>query len=214
MIPNRGKTLKRAMGGDKLAAPPKQHNHGIPSLSVLSRWQQLIVIIVGCVYGWMAVLTIHGKVTLCRHLIMGFIIILAAAIDLGTYVLPDILTLGGALIALISSGKSFSAAFLGSLIGLGVMFCIAILSSGGMGGGDVKLGLTIGAFVGWPSIISALAISFLLGGAWGSILILAKKRKKTDYIPFGPFLALGTLIASLWGQELIKWYLTAIWGWM
>jgi len=45
----------------------------------------------------------------------------------------------------------------------------------------------------------------------GLILILARVKKRTDPIPFGPFLALGTLVARLWGQELVKWYLTVMW---
>ncbi len=76
-----------------------------------------------------------------------------------------------------------------------------------IGFGDVKLGFFMGLLLGWPNIISALFISFLLGAIIGVGLILAKKKGLKSEVPFGPFLVTGTFIALFWGEKIINWYL-------
>lgn len=156
-------------------------------------------------------LTVHNKVSIWRHLILGFIFILSATVDIATYTLPDSLTLGGALLGLLLPGSKFISSIKGGFVGLGIMAFIAGISRGGMGGGDVKLALAMGTFLGWPLVLPALVLSFCLGGSIGIILLLTKIKRRTDPIPFAPCLAVGTLVTSLWGQELVQWYLTTIW---
>jgi len=90
----------------------------------------------------------------------------------------------------------------------GVFFLsIVILTCGkGMGGGDVKLGFLMGVVLGWPAVMAALFLSFILGSVVGVFLILAGKKKMKSEIPFGPFLVLGTFVAIFWGREIIGWY--------
>jgi leader peptidase (prepilin peptidase)/N-methyltransferase len=76
-----------------------------------------------------------------------------------------------------------------------------------MGGGDIKLMGAMGAFLGLRAAVLALLISFILGGIIGLLLIVFKIKSRKDYIPFGPFLALGTIIAMLFYDEIIIWYL-------
>ncbi len=79
-----------------------------------------------------------------------------------------------------------------------------------MGLGDFKLTVLMGLVLGWPEILPALFLSFLMGGIIGiGLIILGKKNLKSE-IPFGPFLATGTIIAIFWGQNLINWYLSLI----
>lgn len=74
-----------------------------------------------------------------------------------------------------------------------------------MGFGDVKLAFLMGLVLGFPKIIFALYLAFLTGAFTGVILILVKKKKFGEQIPFGPFLTASTIITLFWGEEIIKW---------
>jgi leader peptidase (prepilin peptidase)/N-methyltransferase len=158
------------------------------------------------------IFTVSCTANIYRYLVLGVIMVFAAAVDLATYTLPDHLTLGATLLGIVLPGGRLGKSLQGGLVGLSIMLVITYLSHGGMGGGDIKLTLAIGTFLGWPLVIPALVLAFLLGGTCGLILILTRAKCISDCIPFGPFLALGALISSLWGQELMQWYLVVIWG--
>ena len=93
-------------------------------------------------------------------------------------------------------------------IGIGVFFGSLILFTRGrgMGGGDLKLGIFIGLALGYPSSVMAILLSFVLGSIAGVGLILFRKKKFGQTIPFGPFLSFGSIVALLWGPQLIDWY--------
>ncbi|MBI2448652.1 prepilin peptidase [Candidatus Microgenomates bacterium] len=95
----------------------------------------------------------------------------------------------------------------GALIGAGFFFLLVFLSKERwMGWGDVKLGLFLGIILGWPLILINLLVAFIAGGFWGAFLIILKKKKKTDVLPFAPFLVMGFFIAFFWGKYIIQWY--------
>lgn len=91
---------------------------------------------------------------------------------------------------------------LGASIGFAVIGGIYLLT-GGMGEGDIEIAVLCGVYLGWRMEIYFIIFSFIIGGTIGIILILTKKKKKTDYIPLGPSLALGTLVVILFGENLI-----------
>jgi len=71
-----------------------------------------------------------------------------------------------------------------------------------MGMGDVKLAAAIGAFLGYQSTIIMVLVAVVFGGFIGVVLLLMKKKGRKDYIPFGPFLALGTVVIIIAGNRL------------
>ena len=71
-----------------------------------------------------------------------------------------------------------------------------------MGFGDVKLAIFMGLFLGYPKIIIAFYIAFVVGALVSLILIILKKAGKKTPIPFGPFLILGTFVAWFWSEQL------------
>ena len=101
---------------------------------------------------------------------------------------------------------SYAEMALGSIIGGGLLLIIAIVSNGGMGGGDVKLATVLGLWLGWQYNITLLLLSFILGGIICSLLLLLKIRSRKDYIPFGPFITLAGWLVYLYGKEIINWY--------
>ena len=95
---------------------------------------------------------------------------------------------------------------LAAAAGGGVLLLIAVLTRGGMGGGDIKFMAVLGLWLGWPYIIIVLLLSFIIGGVAGLALIIFKLRGRKDFIPFGPFIALAALITLLYGLDIIFWY--------
>jgi len=95
------------------------------------------------------------------------------------------------------------------LIGVGFFGLQFLLTRGrGIGEGDIWLGGLMGLiFPDWHLLLSAIFISYMLGGATGLIMMAAWGKKLKTKLPLGVFLAIGSIIALFFGQSLIAWYL-------
>jgi len=95
---------------------------------------------------------------------------------------------------------------LGAAIALAFMGLVFALSRGGMGDGDVRLSPLLGAYVGWlnPGFVGvALFLGFLFGAIVGVAMMVGGRGGRKTALPFGPFLAIGTIAAVWAGQPLI-----------
>jgi leader peptidase (prepilin peptidase)/N-methyltransferase len=99
-----------------------------------------------------------------------------------------------------------------SFLGAGLFFfCLWFFSKGkAMGDGDIYLAALLGLYLGFPAIIIALYGAFLTGAIAGIILILVRKKSMKAHIPFGPFLIIGFVIANVWGERIIKLWMSLI----
>jgi leader peptidase (prepilin peptidase) / N-methyltransferase len=95
----------------------------------------------------------------------------------------------------------------GALVGFTVLLLISIASKGGMGGGDIKLYALLGFVLGTKLVLMSLFISTFLGAIIGMIGIGLGIFKRREPIPFGPFIAAGTLIAYFYGHTIFNAYL-------
>lgn len=148
-------------------------------------------------------------------------LIVITFIDLEHQIIPDRFTLGGLPIALIAAALVLPDPFLrsqilgwkqalgGAALGFGLFFAIAVLSGGGMGGGDIKLMALVGALAGWKGVLLTTFIGSLVGSVVGGFLIAFKGGGRKTKVPFGPFLALGLLATLFFGQEILRWYFRA-----
>ena len=93
----------------------------------------------------------------------------------------------------------------GAFIGFGIIYLIVILT-GGMGEGDVDIALICGLFLGIKGIIVTLFIAIILGGIVAGFILIFKLKDKESEIAFGPYLAIGGIIACLYGSSLIEMY--------
>ncbi len=92
----------------------------------------------------------------------------------------------------------------------GLFYLIAWVSKGrAMGGGDIKLAFVMGLLLGFQKTTLAMLIAFNAAAVVGIVLIAMRRKKRKDTIAFGPFLIGGTLIAYLYGDSIISWYLKA-----
>jgi leader peptidase (prepilin peptidase)/N-methyltransferase len=103
---------------------------------------------------------------------------------------------------------SWLESLIGIAVGGGLFFVVILASGGGMGGGDMKLGAMLGAFLGWKVVLFSLFVAVVLGGALALALLAAGKRGRKDPIPFGPFLATGGAAGFFWGERIVTWYLS------
>jgi leader peptidase (prepilin peptidase)/N-methyltransferase len=142
-------------------------------------------------------------------LVFTSLLIPAAFIDMEHGIIPDRISISAIITGFLFSPftAGFTSSLWGALLFGGILFLAAIVSQGGMGGGDIKLAAAIGTFTGWPGAVPAFILSSLLGGTWGLILLLSKKADRKTAIKFGPFLALGGWVAFVWGTQIIDFYL-------
>ncbi|MBE3519709.1 MAG: prepilin peptidase [Firmicutes bacterium] len=98
---------------------------------------------------------------------------------------------------------------LGGALGFLVFLAISLVTRG-MGGGDVKLAGMCGLYLGPALTILAVFIAFVSGGVVAALLLLSGKARAKSHIPYGPFIALGAAISSLWGEQIILWYLARL----
>lgn len=96
---------------------------------------------------------------------------------------------------------------LGAVVGFVLLYVIAVVSKGGMGGGDIKLFAVIGLVLGMKLVLLTFFLSTIFGTAGGLIGMAAGKVKKNKPIPFGPFIVIGALVSYFYGNDLINWYL-------
>jgi leader peptidase (prepilin peptidase)/N-methyltransferase len=126
-------------------------------------------------------------------------------IDLEHKLILNVVTYPGVILGVLLSsslGCSIVESALGVLMGGGILYLIAVLSPyilgrEGMGFGDVKLGSMIGAYLGWRNVLFVLFIASLSGALIGTFLILIRKKRRKDYIPFAPFLSSGALLSLI-----------------
>ncbi len=141
-----------------------------------------------------------------------------SATDMEHQIIPDEFSLGG-----LALGFCFSAAFpvlhreteilrsilmsaIGALAGGGAIYLTGVFGEfvfkkESMGGGDVKLMAMMGAFLGWQGVLLVYFLSPLLALPLG---VYVKFRKKEDYIPYGPFLALSGVVVLFFGDYLLR----------
>ena len=78
----------------------------------------------------------------------------------------------------------------------------------GFGLGDIYMAPSLGLILGWPKFLIGIFLSFVIGAVVGIILIVNGGKSKEDYLPFAPFLILGSLIALLYGDKLWQFYIS------
>ncbi len=108
---------------------------------------------------------------------------------------------------------SLVGAFFGALIGGGSLWLVgaiwkALRGVDAMGLGDVKLMLGVGALLGWRLTILTIFLGAFTGALIGVVLVLKEKNKNLQMqLPFGIFLGIGAIVAMLFGERMIEWYL-------
>lgn len=166
--------------------------------------------------GYVALLAVYGPgwPTVAYGVLYSSLLVVAAT-DLSHKIIPNAITFPGIAVGLLSAVAVLPLGLIDSLVGLlvggGILWLLAwaspyLFGKEGMGGGDIKLLAMIGAFLGWKPALLTIMVGSLLGSLVGIGLITGGVIRRGDYIPFGPFLVCGALVALFFGQSVIDWY--------
>lgn len=149
------------------------------------------------------------------YCILMAVLVAQTWIDLHTQRLPREITYTGLILGAIALSvaaivldepERIWMAGLGALIALAAMWLIYHFSKGGMGDGDVRLAPLLGLYLGWlnPGIVlPGLFFGFIAGAVVGVAMMAGDRAGRRTAVPFGPFLALGTVVAIFWGQHFV-----------
>ena len=168
----------------------------------------VLFVLHGWVFGWTPILI--------PRLLFACAMVVLFAIDLEHQILPNVITLPGVVAGLVFSAllppPDLMSALIGAAVGGGVLFVIGeawyrLRKIEAMGFGDVKMLAMVGAFLGWKLVVLTFILSSFLGGLAGIVLIASRKGGMASKVPFGTFLAAAALVASLWGERIIEWYI-------
>ncbi len=102
---------------------------------------------------------------------------------------------------------SILSGLIAGAIGFILFMLVFIVNPRGLGMGDIKLVTLIGLATGFPLNLVALFIGILIGGIAAVFLLISRKKGRKDIMPYGVFLGTGPIIALLWGNNIIDWYM-------
>lgn len=137
-------------------------------------------------------------------------------IDLKHQIIPDVITLPGIIlglaVSLIPGGLGILPSFIGMLVGGGSLYLVAMLGDWlfkkeSMGGGDIKMAAMLGAFLGWQKVLFVFMASAAIGLVVSvALMVVSAKLRETRIVPFGPFIAVAAMLAVVWGDQIIAFY--------
>lgn len=143
-----------------------------------------------------------------RYIILINALILLAYIDYNKKIIPNkilLVMIGLRLVLMITEAFIYKdmiysialSSFMGMAAGGGAFLLAALIMKNSIGMGDVKLIAVIGLYVGIGDLFSCIILSLIISLVAGVILISAKKITSKDFMPFAPFLALGTILTLM-----------------
>ncbi|MFA7653742.1 MAG: prepilin peptidase [Candidatus Magasanikbacteria bacterium] len=151
----------------------------------------------------------------CRDIMfVTFLIIIFVYDLLYQEILPSLIWLGvtlGFLLNYYILGYSVNTMVAGAFVAGGFFGLQYLISRGRwIGGGDVRLGVLMGIWLGFYGTLVAILFAYFSGALMAIILLLTKKANSKTAIPFGTFLALGTFVAMYYGGQVVNWYIGLI----
>ena len=172
----------------------------------------IIELMTGAVF--LAAFLLFDSPLLYQRLLFACAMIVLFVIDLEHRILPDVITLPGIALGLFFSffmPPGWRDSLIGLVAGGGSLWLMGeayfrLRGEEGMGFGDVKMLAMIGAFLGWQLMLLTLMLGSFLGSAIGVGLIASKRGDMKYALPFGTFLAVGALVASVMGDQIVTWY--------
>lgn len=94
----------------------------------------------------------------------------------------------------------------GAAVGFSMLYLVAVVSKGGMGGGDIKLFFLIGIVLGTVNSLLTLFLASFIGLIVGLIILKARGQGRKTPVPFGPSISVAAVIVYFYGDALIDWY--------
>lgn len=141
---------------------------------------------------------------LVYHFLLISFLLCTICTDFEQHVIYDVMLLPFALLSLpffpllpLPAGNHLMAAFAGG----SAFLLLAILTGGGIGGGDIKLIFVLGLWLGAHKLLAVILLGFFLGGFAALFLLLTGKKKRRDFLAYGPYFAGSAILLSILWQK-------------
>lgn len=170
-------------------------------------------LLTGLLFAW-AFLHFGFTMELAAALVFLSMLVIITVSDIAYMLIPNrVLLPAGLLLAglrLLSPLTPWWDSLLGAAVGFGVLLLIAVLSKGGMGGGDIKLFFVIGLVLGTKLTLLTLFLAALIGSVVGIIHLRRTGQGRKTPVPFGPSIAAAAVVCYFAGDAIVGWYLTVL----
>ena len=172
----------------------------------------LLSVDAACTFGWSLGTLFYGLFLIA--------LLVLTVIDIEHWLLPFAITIPMAAVGLLGAVVGATLPLSGALAGaaLGLVFFLGVTFVGrfvlkreAMGGGDIVFGVMAGMYLGVGKTVVMIFLASLLGTLVSIPLLLLRRKRGSDPIPFGPFLSVAAAIAVFFGDGFIKWYLGLFW---
>lgn len=171
-------------------------------------WFSAVVAIGSAALWWQAAQQFEHDITVLSVGLLIAVGLRLLLVDIDTHLLPSRIVYRALALALpllfVAALKDSAGSVGGMVLGALIMWCVMkvleVLSRGDLGGGDVKVSVLLGLYLGWhslESVLSALVVAFASAGLFALLLLVFRRASRRTHIAFGPFLIAGTLFAVL-----------------
>lgn len=193
---------------------PEDDPAPVPRVGPWLERRKLLPVLLAVVAAGVAAAT-GAEWVVAAHVVAAVGLVTLSVIDLDLFLLPKrivypVLFTTGILMGIAAiagdDGPLFRRAVVSGFCGFGALLVLHIISPAGMGFGDVRLAGLIGLDLGWigaRQVVVGIFSGFVFAASVGIALLITRRRKSRDAVPFGPFLALGTLFVLFGGDLLL-----------
>lgn len=190
-----------------LTTPPKEKYY--TNNIYRGHYRNYIIMLTGLLFV-LSYSIIGFDVLLIKSFILVCILIVVSFIDLKLMIIPNKIIVFTLLIGITIQtfdDISLISGLLGMIIGGGILLILALIVPKGIGGGDIKLMFALGLLLGHRNVMLGIYLAFVISAIVSVFLLLLRLKNRKEYIPFGPFLSIGSLLSHYFFDELLG-YLT------
>lgn len=167
------------------------------------------------IYGQVTNGQLLNPITASAQYLFFLILIFVLIADFQYLIIPDFFIILLSILAIILVGNYWSSGLI-AIVASTVFFTLLyfgaswVFKKEALGLGDIKLMMPLSFVLGWPWVLMAIFLSFIVGGFFATLLLLFKQKKIGQILPFGPFLVLGFVLSYFWAEAIWAWYLALI----
>lgn len=174
-------------------------NHILKKTSQNCTSGNTLPVIVTAIFLFISYIRFGISIGFLKSAVLAGLLVIISFVDFYSRTIPDymvISALAAGIIFSIISGASIVDMLLGMLCGGGILLLLSLIPNS-IGGGDIKLMFALGSFLGLNKTLYAVMFGFIAASVIGLTLIIFRFKSRKDYIPFGPFLSLGSFISLM-----------------